>query len=602
MKHTAQKLLATLLCTVLLLSLLPLGAFAAELTGSCGENLTWTLDESTGTLTISGTGPMADYDSRATPWFDYYDQIQAIIVEEGVTTLGSNAFSYTDYYTDIAKVQLPSTLVSIGEDAFFFSRILAFEVDSNNPVYSTNDHGVLFNKDQTTLLVYPSIREGSYVIPDTVTEIADRAFEYSTKLDVVTIPEGITDLGNSVFYCCTGLREVHFPSTLETIGTEVFAWCQKLSRITLPTGLKHIGEAAFEHCIKLEQLHMPDTVETVGSFAFFDCDSLQEVTLSKNLKEIPVAMFVSCPSLTTIDLPEGITSIGASAFSDCTSLKELTVPQNVVQIGEYAFRNCPELVSITLPGAVAKWGVDMFIGSTSLKHVVYTGSEANAPDWQKYCILPSAHIHYDAKGTEAHWVTKGDNTYFYCELCEKAVIGTVPSTPFTDVSAGMYYYEPVVWAVEEGITTGTSATTFSPDKDCTRGQIVTFLWRAYGSPEPTNTTHSFTDIEANAYYYKAVLWAVENGITTGTSTTTFSPDKTCTRGQAVTFLWRAQGRPTPKTTENPFTDVSEADYFYAPVLWAAEENITTGTSATTFSPTKTCTRGQIVTFLYRTLS
>ena len=170
--------------------------------------------------------------------------------------------------------------------------------------------------------------------------------------------------------------------------------------------------------------------------------------------------------------------------------------------------------------------------------------------------------------------------------------------PFVDVSAGDYFYEPVLWAVENGITTGTSARTFSPESPCTRGQAVTFLWRAAGQPEPRVVSVRFADVTNQDYYAKAVAWAVEEGITTGTSATTFSPDAECTRAQIVTFLHRAKGSPAAYKTL-PFTDVSPDDYFYNAVAWAVEEGITTGTSRTTFSPYASCTRGQIVTFLYR---
>ena len=173
------------------------------------------------------------------------------------------------------------------------------------------------------------------------------------------------------------------------------------------------------------------------------------------------------------------------------------------------------------------------------------------------------------------------------------------SNPFTDVKEKDYYYEPVLWAVANSITTGTSKTTFSPDNPCTRAQVVTFLWRAAGSPEPTQTNHPFTDVPAGQYYYKAVLWAVEEGITAGTSKTTFSPDESCTRAQVVTFLWRAAGEPTPQKNDNPFSDVPQGQYYYNAVLWAVEEGVTAGTSKTTFSPDEPCTRGQIVTFIYR---
>ena len=173
------------------------------------------------------------------------------------------------------------------------------------------------------------------------------------------------------------------------------------------------------------------------------------------------------------------------------------------------------------------------------------------------------------------------------------------SAIFNDVEKGAFYEDPVSWAVANGITTGTSATTFSPDEGCTRGQVVTFLWRAAGSPEPESASNPFRDVKSGDYYYKAVLWAVGRGITLGTSKTEFSPDQTCTRGQIVTFLHRSEGSPAPSSTENPFGDVKSDDYYFAPVLWAVERSITLGTGKTTFSPEDTCTRGQVVTFLYR---
>lgn len=169
---------------------------------------------------------------------------------------------------------------------------------------------------------------------------------------------------------------------------------------------------------------------------------------------------------------------------------------------------------------------------------------------------------------------------------------------FNDVKPGDYFYDAVNWAVEKGITTGTSATTFSPNASCTRAQIVTFLWRASGSPEPKTASNPFTDVAANAYYCKAVLWAVENGITTGTSATTFSPGDPCTRAQGVTFLWRANGRKAASAAAS-FTDVA-SDAYYAPaVAWAAEQNVTGGVGNGLFSPDTTCTRAQIVSMLYR---
>lgn len=169
---------------------------------------------------------------------------------------------------------------------------------------------------------------------------------------------------------------------------------------------------------------------------------------------------------------------------------------------------------------------------------------------------------------------------------------------FADVALGEYYSDAVAWAVAKGITNGTTATTFGPKAFCTRAQMVTFLWRAAGSPTPTNAQNPFSDVAEGTYYYDAVLWAAEKNITVGTSMTTFGPDTTVTRGQTVTFLYRAAGSPAGNSS-NPFTDTDNKAYYYSAVLWAIENGVTTGTSATTFSPDDNCTRAQIVTFLYR---
>lgn len=173
------------------------------------------------------------------------------------------------------------------------------------------------------------------------------------------------------------------------------------------------------------------------------------------------------------------------------------------------------------------------------------------------------------------------------------------ASPFTDVPKGSYYEEAVNWAVAQGITAGTTATTFSPNNPCTRAQMTTFLWRAAGSPEPKSSTTPFTDIPADAYYAKAVRWAYEQGITGGTSATTYSPDEPCTRGQMATFLWRNAGSQAPVSSANQFVDVPSDKYYAVAVQWAYEQKITSGTSATTFSPNDSCTRAQMVTFLYR---
>ena len=210
----------------------------------------------------------------------------------------------------------------------------------------------------------------------------------------------------------------------------------------------------------------------------------------------------------------------------------------------------------------------------------------------------------DSEGNELSLTDNGNGAYTFTMPSGKVEIHVTFTedgslNPFQDVPDDAYYFEAVNWAVANNVTNGTSETTFSPNVGCTRAQVVTFLWRAAGQPEPTEGTNPFTDVKEGTYYYKAVLWAVEKGITNGTSETTFDPDETCTRGQIVTFLWRREGKPAPTGANNPFADVKPSAYFGSAVLWAVETGITNGTSETTFEPNEGCTRAQVVTFLWR---
>ncbi len=177
-----------------------------------------------------------------------------------------------------------------------------------------------------------------------------------------------------------------------------------------------------------------------------------------------------------------------------------------------------------------------------------------------------------------------------------------PCHPFADVDQTAFYHDALDWAIENKITAGTSATTFGPGEGCTRAQVVTFLWRAAGSPAPERTDNPFMDVQIDDYFYQAVLWAVENGITVGTEPDRFSPGATCTRAQIVTFLYRYEGEPEADTAEIGFRDVKPADYFAPSVAWAVENGITVGTDPGLFSPHATCTRAQVVTFLYRDIA
>ena len=207
-----------------------------------------------------------------------------------------------------------------------------------------------------------------------------------------------------------------------------------------------------------------------------------------------------------------------------------------------------------------------------------------------------------ARITGAKVTEHGENTYSFvmdAAPVKLRVLFLRENNPFLDVNETHFYHDAVLWAVENGITVGVDATHFGPLKVCNRAQVVTFLWRAAGSPAPTAAVNPFSDVPDNTWYTDAVLWAVENGITNGLTATTFGPETVCNRAQVVTFLHRAHGSPVPKLQENPFTDVKAGIWYEAPVLWALENGITTGAAANQFNPNGQCQRAQVVTFLHR---
>ena len=280
-------------------------------------------------------------------------------------------------------------------------------------------------------------------------------------------------------------------------------------------------------------------------------------------------------NVTKIVIGSGITSIGKAAFQGCAYVKSVDIANGVTKICRGAFTQCWALESVIIPTSVNTIEMTAFgnaISGSTMNDVYYCGSAAQ---WGRISI-----------GEHNDSLLKASFHYNYD-----------PNMSFTDVAAGSYCYDAVQWAVANGITKGTDKTHFSPNAGCTRGQVVTFLWRAAGEPTVSGNV-GFVDVAPGSYCYEAVKWAVANGITKGTDATHFSPNATCTRGQVVTFMYRAAGEPAVGGS-NGFVDVAAGSYCYNAVQWAVANGITKGTDATHFSPSATCTRGQVVTFLYR---
>ena len=356
-------------------------------------------------------------------------------------------------------------------------------------------------------------------------------------------------------------------------------------------GVTHIGSFAFVYCGDLKYVEIPESVESIGEFAFSrNCPWIDDKISAGS--DVVVNNILICSAKTgeiRIDAP--IKYVVGGAIENATNV---TFGETVATIGSYAvdYFDNPELKSITILNPECEILYDAFgIGET------YSWDEAFT-----YYIVPGLTIYGYPDSTAQMYCEEVNNDWRWDEDFADNPWNFIPikrECPFTDVPEGTFYYEPVMWAVENSITNGTTATTFGPNDQCMRAHVVTFLWRAVGSPEPTRTDNPFVDVKPTDFYYKPVLWAVENGITAGLDATHFGPTAYCNRAQVVTFLYRTMGSPDVGAATNPFTDVAAGSFYEKPVLWAVENGVTAGLSATSFGPNSICNRAQIVTFLYR---
>lgn len=387
--------------------------------GECGEHVTWSFNKSTGELTISGTGKMEDYTGGfniTPPWWEHRSSIKSVVIADGVTSIGDAAFhSYDNDYSLLSSVTISDSVAKIGAYAFL---------------------------DCSSLT--------SITIPDSVTSIKSRAFQGS------------------------GLTEVKISSNIRYIDDE-FSNLENLTSITIPEGVEELWGRAFQDCPNLTEIVLPETLKKLGS------------------------------------------------------------------LGEELFENCPRLANIYYNGSEIQWGRIKKYGR--IEHLTATT------------------IHFGKDASKC---------------------------PFTDVSGNDYYYDAVMWADRQNITTGTTSTTFEPDKQCSRAEIITFLWRAAGKPKP-NGYETVPDVNWMSYYHQAVVWADESNLFSGNR---FYPNSPCTREMAMDFMWKYAGSPVAPATK--FNDVDSRA-----VDWAVNAEVTNGTGRSTFSPDRVCTRAQIVTFLYR---
>ena len=339
-----------IICVVLLLPAVSLAARAADTSGTCGDNLTWTFDEATGTLTIQGTGPMWDWDGAyATPWYRHRTAIKCMTISNGITTIGDSAFCGCDALT---LVTIPTSVTTIGEWAF----------------------------EGCTSLT-------EVTIPNGVVAIEERTFAECQSLSQVIIPNSVTSIGWYAFYRCTSLTEVTIPDSVSSIGDNAFGYCISLIAISvdeanaqycsvngvlfdkpqttliqypakkqgniyiIPDCVTVIGDSAFAYCGSLTEVSIPDSVTVIGDSAFSECDSLTQVTIPNSVFSIGEAAFNECDSLTQMIIPDGVSSIGAWAFGSCDRLIQVTISKSVSSIGDNAFTYCTSLIAITVDEA-----------------------------------------------------------------------------------------------------------------------------------------------------------------------------------------------------------------------------------------------------------
>lgn len=672
---------------------------AALDSGSIGDGLSWSLSRS-GALTISGSGKMPDFSSAAyaAPWGEQKGKIQSVVIESGVQSISGGAFSGC---TALEKVSISETVTQIDLNAFGgCTSLAAFEVAEGNKAFLSVG-GVLFSADKE-LLRCPVGKSADYTVPSGTVAIAGGAFKDCAKLESLVISDSVTAIGKSAFENCAALKRITLPKSITKLETLTFSGCAALAEIALPDGLKALGEKVFSGCAAFKSVKIPAEVTVVPTEAFFGCSSLESITIPKNVSHINERAFDGCTALKKVDylgsdtdwsqvtketgnnvldnaeksftrtdhehkytdtvIPPTCTERGCTVhLCSCGDKREdsYTPPLGHSYKGGICVRcgildpnkDTPHkhdfIPIVTKPTCLTE-GFTTYTCScgecytkdyvsavghkTQLQNAKAAGCMTGGYTGDEVCTVCGKvfkqgsvifALGHDPQSVRVKAPTCTESGYtgdlicmrcgdmtqigntvaaaghkFFggvCSVCGAKGAEAVPE--FADVKPGAFYFDAVQWAVKNGITNGTGKNTFSPNSVCSRYQIVMFLWRAAGQPE-AKAAVSFADVKPGDIFYEAVQWAVERGITKGTSSTSFSPFAPCTRGQIVTFLYRSAGSPTISGACD-FSDVSAGSFCHDAVIWASSEGITKGTSAGRFSPNEGCTRAQVVTFLYR---
>ena len=359
--------------------------------GSCGDNVTWELF-SNGTLVISGTGPMYDYDivtygGLNTPWRSYLGSIQQAVIHPGVTSIGSRALEDCE---NLTSVSIPDSVTSIGDFAFGFCSNLT-DITIPSCVASIGASAFVCCKSLTSI-----------TIPYGVTALSERLFSSCEHLTDVVIPSSVSSIGSDAFYSCKSLTSITIPRSVTSIGSSAFSFCSNLTDITIPDRVTRIDSAAFRGCESLTNIVIPYGVTSIEMYTFENCGSLVSVTLPNSVTEIKERAFYACENLTSISIPSSITRLGNEVFLRCSNLTSAVIPAGIPYISYGLFSGCSSLASIAIPGSVKSVSSYAFDNCDSLKTVYFGGNE---DDWVRL-------IRYNT-GIRNDELCYSDNTVFY---------------------------------------------------------------------------------------------------------------------------------------------------------------------------------------------
>ncbi len=554
--------------------------------------------------------------------------LTSVILQEGLTCVGNDSFHGCAALT---AVNFPKTLTVIENNAFEGCNGLTSAVLPENLTRIGN-----FAFSSCASLTNVSFQTGLKII-------GDAAFCNCSSLSEVTFADGLEEVNYEAFFCCPALSSVTIPASVTKIGSYAFGmtqdsetqpisavenftiygtWGSEAQSYADSNSLRFVpvdgyptsgtcgmdgdnltwsfdeetniltisgsGEmdwydekqeapwTAFREMIIA--VEFPDGLKSIGSYAFFGCTGLTAITVSNGVDAIYDNAFNGCTGLSSVSFPESLMQIDMAAFFGCTALTEVQLPSELQSVGALAFVSTG-MTSVKIPVTLCMFGYDCF--------GYYEDEETDELKKVKGFTV------YGIKGSEAETYANENEFLFVSEQA---------NNPFADVAEDDYFFVPVMWAVANHMTVGVGGGRFGSHDGCTREQIVTLLWKASGSPEPYATECSFSDVAPDDYFYRAVIWAEERQITAGIGNGKFGVGSVCTRAEAMTFLWAAMGRQIPQTTENPFTDLpDEGVYYHDAVLWAYENGLTVGIGNGLFGVNDTCTRAQIMTFLYKTM-